>query len=189
MAQTATLSARLRLLAAGVAVSAVALGAGQAAAATPGCGAGQYPPGGHAKGVSIEEAQIGTTEEAHVGTCTFDAGSNGEYGVESTYQRIGSFTASVTGSASVSFDVPKNLDPGSHEVVFKGQRDGQPVSVRVPFLVVDASGDSGIAGNGLGLPRTGEAFLPMTATGLLLVALGTLLIGVVRHRRSRLLEG
>jgi hypothetical protein len=188
MARTAIIAGRLRLLVSGAAALGIAF-AGAPALAAAGCAAGQYPPGGHAKGVSTEEVRAGTSEEAHVGACTFDAGSNGDYGVESAYQRVGGFTASTTGAVSVSFTVPRNLEPGSHDVVFRGERGGQPVEVRVPFLVVDASGDSGIAGNALGLPRTGEAFLPMTTTGLLLVAIGTMLVAAVRRRRSKLLEG
>jgi LPXTG-motif cell wall-anchored protein len=159
-------------------------------AAVPACGgstAAQYPPVGARVGVQDAEVQVGETEEAHVVDCTFDPGSPGEYGVQSSYRRLGAFTATATGATAVTFAVPAGLELGTHRVVFRGIKNGRPLTVDSAFLVVDASGDSGLAGNRLGLPRTGQAFLPMTAAGLVLVLVGVALLGLVRRRRHHVI--
>lgn len=182
-------------LAAGAAITAalaLAPAAGASAAGRHGCGNsgnelgnGQYPPGQAGKaGVSNEQVQRGERQEAHVPDCTFDPGSEGEYGVASTFTRLGAFRATQTGSAAVSFVVPTGLAPETHDVVFRGIKNGRPATVRVGFTVVDASGDSGISGNSLGLPRTGQAFVPMVGTGLALIVVGGAVVAVVRRRRE-----
>jgi LPXTG-motif cell wall-anchored protein len=121
------------------------------------------------------------------GNDAFDSGSTGEFGVESTYQRLGSFTANSSGAAVATFTVPSNLANGRHNVVFKGVKNGQPTTVRVPFTVSGTAGSAGAAGatRSSQLPRTGaDSIAELTAAGITLVAVGGVIVVAARRRRD-----
>jgi LPXTG-motif cell wall-anchored protein len=118
------------------------------------------------------------------GNDAFDEGSTGEFGVESTYQRLGSFTANSSGAAVASFTVPSNLSNGRHNVVFKGVKNGQPTTVRVPFTVSGTAG-AAAATRSSQLPRTGaDSIAELTAAGITLVAVGGVVVVAARRRRD-----
>jgi len=127
----------------------------------------------------------GAQMSASSGRGSLDPGTSGEFGVESTYQRLGSFTVNADGAAVVSFTVPNNLSNGRHDVVFLGTKNGQPVEVRVPFTVSGTAGAAGAGGRSGQLPRTGaDQLVPLALSGAALVALGAGVVVVARRRRE-----
>lgn len=187
------------------AAAAVSFAAPALAQQGPGCPnpGGQYPPGqdcpagafpGQGRGVSDGNPAPGERMSANSGRGSFDPGSRAEYGVESTYIKLGETTVNADGMAVASFELPTSLAVGQHHVVFRGIKDGAPATVRVPFTLTAAA--AGGAGGGtanpregvLGaLPRTGaDAVVPMAATGIALVAVGAGVVLVARKRRQEL---
>lgn len=158
---------------------------GVAFADEPSCqngGQGQYPPGQNA-GAHVEDGQVqrGQQETAYSG-CDFQAGEDVEYGVESTYQKLGVVKANARGIATATFTVPTNLSDGTHYVVFKGLSSGKVV--RVPFQVQGGT-LTGVSGGNNQLPRTGSAELvPLALLGGGLVAAGGATIVAARRRRE-----
>lgn len=160
---------------------------GVALADEPSCqggGQGQYPPGQNA-GAHVEDGQDqrGQQETAYSG-CDFQSGEDVEYGVESTYQKLGVVKANARGVAAATFTVPTNLSDGRHYVVFKGLSSGK--TVRVPFQVQGGTftGVSGGTGNNQ-LPRTGSAELvPLALLGGGMVAAGAVTVVAARRRRE-----
>jgi LPXTG-motif cell wall-anchored protein len=136
---------------------------------------------------SVSDSTVEPGQELTASTAagSFPPGSEVEVGVESTYQRVGTTTAAANGSARFTFEVPRNLEPGEHNVVFTGSGNTE----RVPFTVVGASGGAGtgsatdtVAGQ---LPRTGtNDFVPLTVAGAGLVLVGTGVVVAARRRRT-----
>lgn len=90
-----------------------------------------YPPP-CSPGISDTTSQPGQAVTVTSGTSSYDPGEPIEYGVQSTYQRLGETTADASGAAVATFDMP-GLPPGGHNVVFTSLQDGR--QVRVPFSV------------------------------------------------------
>lgn len=139
-----------------------------------------YPPGQTQQAVSDSTPNRGQLISACVRG--FKPSSSFEFGVESTYMKLGTGTVNAGGVANASFNVPTTISLGPHSVVFIGTRNGAPATVRIPINVQgnQASGPVG------GLPRTGsDEIVPLTAAGLGLVAAGAGLVVLARrHRRE-----
>jgi LPXTG-motif cell wall-anchored protein len=136
-------------------------------------------------GVSDSTVTPGQPLTATSGDGSFTPGETVEYGVESTYQRLGEVKADSDGAATATFEVPENLSAGRHDVVFTSVASGK--QVRVPFTVVSSAAASPGRGQ---LPRTGsEELVALTVAGLGLVAAGAGMVVVARRRRSELPTG
>ena len=146
-----------------------------------------YPPPCVA-GVSDSTVEPGGQMTATSGSGSFTPGEVVEYGVESTYQRLGETKADASGAAVATFAVPTNLETGGHHVVFTSVLTGK--QVRVPFELVAAPP----AAPGGGLPNGLVAMVAAALAAALLAALATRLFLVRRYRRreevlsERLLE-
>lgn len=103
------------------------LGPATAAVAQDAC----YPPP-CTPGISDSTVEPGQAVSVTSGTASYEPGEPVEYGVQSTYQRLGQTTATASGAAIATFPMPR-LAPGRHNVVFTSLRDGR--QVRVPFTV------------------------------------------------------
>jgi LPXTG-motif cell wall-anchored protein len=142
-------------------------------------------------GGSVSDSTV-TTDQVLTATTpadSFAAGTPVEVGVESRYQRVGQTTAAANGSAQFTFNVPDNLAPGQHNVIFTGAGpNGAPNTVRIPFTVVRESGagaGSGPSTAGTALPLTGrDDLIPLAAAGAGLVVVGAGTVVVARRRRS-----
>ncbi|HWG93539.1 MAG TPA: LPXTG cell wall anchor domain-containing protein [Mycobacteriales bacterium] len=155
---------------------------------------GQYPPGQCRRTTSDSTPARGQSITVTSGSGTFDPGSQGRFGVQSTYQELGGFTADTTGNAAVTFTVPSTLSDGQHNVVFRGVLNGAPNEVRVPITVSGSVAGAGAgASNGRGnpgtaagrLPRTGaDHVLELTAAGVGLVVVGGAVVVASRRRRE-----
>lgn len=106
-----------------------------------------YPPP-CSPGISDTTSQPGQAVTVTSGTSSYDPGEPVEYGVRSTYQRLGETTADASGAAVATFDMP-GLPAGGHHVIFTSLRDGHQVRVRFS-MSAPARGVSGARGP---LPR------------------------------------
>lgn len=156
--------------------------AGAAAAQTAEC----YPS--CPRSISDSTPVPGQTVTVTTAAGSFAAGEAVEYGVESTYQRLGTTTADATGAAGATFRIPTDLDAGRHDVVFTGTSG---TVVRVGFRVVSAADDGrddrDRDGDGVGgaLPFTGSGdIVAISSTGAALVVAGVGLVVVARRRRA-----
>lgn len=145
-----------------------------------------YAPQGQGQGVSDGTATRGQEISASSGCAQFAPGREVAFGVESTYQQLGTTTANAGGAANATFTVPQNLSNGRHHVVFTGPAfNGQGTNtVRVPFTVVaDAAGRAA-------LPVTGsDELIALAIGGSALVALGAGMVVVARRRREGMPSG
>lgn len=124
----------------------------------------------------------GAEMSASSGIGSLDPGTPFEYGVESTYQKLGTGTVNASGAAVVTFTVPTNLSNGRHHVVFLGEKNGQPVEVRVPFTVRGSAVAAGTRGS---LPRTGsDDLVALGIAGGSLVLVGAGVVFAARRRRE-----
>lgn len=136
-----------------------------------------YPPP-CAPGISDGTVEPGGEVTVTSGAGSYTAEEDVEYGVQSTYQRLGEEKADASGAAVVTFRMPSNLDVGRHHVVFTSMLTGK--QVRVPFDLVAASS-----------PRTGASSgvpdLLLEAVALIVAAtlLATLTTRVLLGRRYR----
>lgn len=136
------------------------------------------------------------------GSSSFDRGTPVTNGVQSDFIQLGTGVVDETGAANATFKLPLSLEPGPHNVVFRGVKDGQPSSILIPFTLVGDAGAAGVgAGRGVGsgtatnartgvlgaLPRTGsQEALPMAASGIALVVVGAGVVVAARRRRTAL---
>ena len=160
-----------------------------------------YPPGGQGAGqgqgqgpgISDDTPGRGQQVTATSGCRAFAPGQRVNFGVESTYQQLGTVTATQFGEAVATFTVPCNLENGRHSVVFTGpSAAGAETTVRVPFTVVDGVVVCGARGAPVrsGLPLTGsQELVGLGVAGGALVALGAGIVVVARRRREELPAG
>lgn len=137
-----------------------------------------YPPP-CAPGVSDSTVEPGGDMTATSGSGSFTPGEVVEYGVESTYQRLGEVKADASGAAVATFSVPTDLEVGGHHVVFTSVLTGK--QVRVPFTLVAVPATPTEAGSGL--PDGIVEVLAVALATALLSTLATRLVLVRRHRR------
>lgn len=187
--------------------SAVLLLGVQAATASPvQTGDSDCPPGpGYPVDIEIE-AQIrlraGHFEAGGGGRLEFDGAVPGEEycgTVSSLVFSLGEATASPDGSLAFAFAVPASFELATvhHADLFRDQRlvaafdfcvDGAG-DVRLDATGCEQAGDAGAGERARGgaLSATGARLLPeLVRAGAVLVALGTLVLLAVRHRRARL---
>lgn len=124
-----------------------------------------YPPP-CTSSISDDTPEPGEEMTVSSGPGSFTPGETIEYGVESTYQRLGETKADAAGAAIATFAVPTNLELGGHHVVFTSVLTGNQVRVR--FTLVGAP--AALQSNGLGLGAVtalalGAALLAAFATG------------------------
>lgn len=155
-----------------------------------------YPPGGlgqgqgqgQGPGISDSTPNRGQQVTATSGCRAFAPGQRVNFGVESTYQQLGTVTSTQFGEAIATFAVPNNLENGRHDVVFTGPSPAGPTTtVRVPFTI--EAGAVVIAGGPTrsGLPFTGsQELVVLGVAGGALIALGAGIVVVARRRREEL---
>lgn len=170
--------------------------------------AGKYPPGQcKSRKNSNNRPSPGQQMSSSSGSGSFDRGTPVMNGVQSDFIQLGTGIVDETGAADATFKLPLSLEPGPHNVVFKGVKDGRPSSVLIPFTLVGDAGAAGggAAGGGAGrgvgsgtatnartgvlgaLPRTGsQEALPMAASGIALVVVGAGVVVAARRRRTAL---
>ncbi|MGI8536877.1 MAG: hypothetical protein ACR2K2_10345, partial [Mycobacteriales bacterium] len=159
-----------------------------------------YPPGGlgagqgqgQGPGISDSTPNRGQQVTATSGCRAFAPGQRVNFGVESTYQQLGTVTATQFGEAIATFAVPNNLENGRHDVVFTGPSPAGPeTTVRVPFTIVaGAVVVVGAAPVRSGLPFTGShELVVLGVAGGALVALGAGIVVVARRRPEELPAG
>jgi len=94
--------------------------------------------------------------------------------LHSTPVHLGTFTTDASGAFTATVTIPADTAAGAHTIVLTGTSpNGQPATVDLALTVQDPTGT---------LPHTGGSPFPLAATGLLLIAVGTL---TARTRRSR----
>ena len=117
---------------------------------------------------------------------SFAPGEAVEYGVESTYRRLGATTADASGAAGATFRIPTDLSAGAHDVVVTGS-SGDVVRVGFRVVAADRGGAEDRDDDGVGgaLPFTGsDDLVAISSTGAALVAAGVGLVVVSRRRRA-----
>ena len=123
-------------------------------------------------------------------------GTPAEFGVQSTYRRLGVATVGPDGSLSTAVQIPSDLEPGAHTFVVKATgASGEPVVVSQPITVVPAAlpgidpaaaslpGSSGADASGLA--KTGIALTNGLALAASLFALGFTALGLSRRRQRK----
>lgn len=125
---------------------------------------------------SISDDTVAPGDELTVssGPGSFTPGETIEYGVESTYQRLGEVRADATGAAVVTFAMPTNLELGRHHVVFTSLLTGK--QVRVPFTLISAPAAA---------PAGGLGLLALVALAVGVALLAAVVTGGVLLRRQR----
>lgn len=162
-------------------------------------GAPAGTPASPGPGNSVAAAEAGSGHNVTVssGSDTFTPGGEVKVGVQSVYTEIATTTATASGAARGTFTLPASLDDGNHTIVFSGLKDGNAVTVRLPFVLdrpaLAAAAAAAAAAGGGGttlplvdaLPRTGSAVaIPIAVSGLVLVLGGAGLVVVARRRRT-----
>lgn len=192
-----TLAAAAVVALAVVGTPAVALGQTATDCSDPGA---VYPPGSCEEPVQVTAVSDSTPARgqqmrATSGTGSFDPGTQVEYGVRSTYIRLGTTTVDATGAADATFTLPTSLADGQHHVVFTGVKNGVPTTVRLPVTVsggaTGASTSRTVVDSRAGLlgalPRTGsQDLVPVGAAGITLIVVGAGVAVVARRRRQEL---
>jgi len=139
-----------------------------------------YPP--CTAGISDSTVAPGQPLTVSFPSGTFTPGETVEYGVRSTYQKLGTTTAAANGSTSATLTVPMNLGDGQHEVVFTGLTSHKVATMAFKVIPASSSGSSGSRGATLPGSSSGPSGLTMTAAGIGLALLGGGIVVAARRR-------
>lgn len=163
-------------LSAALAGTAVGLAAPVSAAPSGGCSQGSYPPASSTVALSRSRANVGM-EISFEARC-FRPGEQVTLWVAGV--RMGTFTASATGTVSGSFTVPSGLKPGRYTLELAAATGTQSAS----FIVVPSAAAAGDSSDDDSLAFTGSDAAKTAGAGAVLLLGGGALIVAAKRRKT-----
>lgn len=135
--------------------------------------------------VTMSENTVQRGQRVSSSAAPFDAGTSQEWSVHlhpaacapscsDTPITVGNTTADSQRRTSLTWTVPRGLQPGSYQLEVRGSVNGSDTDYTVDFTVIPGAGDK--------LPTTGVGWSPLAAFAVAAAMLAVLLMGF-GHRR------